>query len=282
MSSLFVASLGNPAPYERTLHSAGHVLLQALAAHLDAPPFQPNYSLQNGLTTEATLRNDQKTRLTLWQSPSLMNRSGPSLVKAYKSWLSQQQFSSLFLPPHRTAAELLNGNLPKLEDVPRLYRPRMRLVLVHDELEVVSARFQVRYGGAERSSRGHRGVMSVVDTLVTAGLLDGFDEANKWRSVIEKAKKKRKQLESAEKGDSGISSTAENSAQEAENGIEAALRRSLSSPVLTRVQIGIGRPGERDPDTVARYVLSEMRGSLYVRVCAHGRTFAQFLESMIV
>src|SRR5271156_4710732 len=35
---LLIASLGNPAPYHSTRHSAGHVLLRALATHLNFPP----------------------------------------------------------------------------------------------------------------------------------------------------------------------------------------------------------------------------------------------------
>ena len=68
---LFVASLGNPAPYHYSRHSAGHVLLEGLRAlSLTSPALQ-----------------SCPAPYTLFRSPALMNVSGPSVARAYSRFL---------------------------------------------------------------------------------------------------------------------------------------------------------------------------------------------------
>lgn len=59
---LFIASVGNPAPYYNTLHSAGHHLVDTLQ-RIGCPH-------------------------TLYKSSSLMNVSGANVIRAYRSFLS--------------------------------------------------------------------------------------------------------------------------------------------------------------------------------------------------
>ena len=260
MSSLFIASIGNPAPYERTLHSAGHILLNALAVHLEAPPFAKDPGLAGGLTTEAYLRNTAKTRLTLWQSPSYMNVSGPALVQAYKAWLTREALSPL-IPPPRSEEGLRSRSVGKeLSDNPQLYRPRLSLALMHDVLDTIPGKFQVRYGGPERSARGHHGVTSVVNKLVDKGFLKKVPELNAGtKGVLEGNQKRIEALD------------------------PAMMKMFLDSPVLMRLQMGIGRAGHkesRDPQSVSEFVLRRMCDSQYTRTCAQGAAVAQFLESV--
>lgn len=260
MSSLFIASIGNPAPYEHTLHSAGHILLGALAAHLEAPTFAKDPGLADGLTSEARSRNSQQTRLTLWQSPSYMNESGPALVQAYKKWLARESLSPLIPPPRSEEDLLAQGVSPGLRDYPYLYRPRLNLVLVHDALDTVPGKFQVRYGGPERSARGHHGVTSVVKTLVQKGFLNEIERLN------------RKERKAAKRNDEGYEVS------------EAETRKLvLESPVLMRLQMGIGRPGgqkNREPWDVSQFVLQQMCTSQFTRTCAQGSAVAQYLQGI--
>ncbi|KAI4143289.1 MAG: hypothetical protein L6R39_004628, partial [Caloplaca ligustica] len=79
---LFVASIGNPAPaYTNTLHSAGHTVLTSLQRWLLNPPFTKSRPHASGLLSASP-------EFTLWQSPTLMNVSGPSVSKAYRAFLS--------------------------------------------------------------------------------------------------------------------------------------------------------------------------------------------------
>lgn len=325
MSALFIASVGNPAPYERTLHSAGHILLKALGKALNAREFTPNPSLRDGLTTEATLRDAANTRVTLWQSPSYMNDSGPAMVGAFKTWLKQQHLDKpALLPAPLSADDIEGGKLADVKNVAGLYRPRLRLVLLHDELEETPARLNMRYGGAERSSRGHRGVLSVVHSLVADGFLEpraekhqsGDAPRKKLKKTIREekakadaaaklaklaAKEAAKEAKLAAKEAAKAAKLTPKSSEEQQPEIEeieeieeikepevpdtpeqAKLRRSFDSPVLTRFQIGIGRPSLRDADVVAKYVLEPMYGSHYVRTCAHGETVAHLLQEVIL
>ncbi|KAJ5693389.1 hypothetical protein N7462_002812 [Penicillium macrosclerotiorum] len=126
---LFIASIGNPKPYLTTRHSAGHILLDAVSPLLHArlaPPSPP----------------PPFSQYTTYRSPSLMNISGPKLVKALRKWLAQT-------PPLTPTT----------------------LVLLHDELEATLGRVRVKRGGPEAASlRGHRGLRSVFDSLHGAGL----------------------------------------------------------------------------------------------------------------
>ncbi|KAK2880183.1 hypothetical protein FQN49_000476 [Arthroderma sp. PD_2] len=164
--AFFIASIGNPGQtYYNTLHSAGHILLRSFAELMNAGPFSPDPYLSNGLTTETYLPKTQ-TRLTLWQSPTYMNTSGPSLAKAYKSWLARENIApGIPVPP-------VGGKKAKGMK-PMTHTRTTNLILLHDELERSYGGLYLRCGGPEMSSRGHNGIKSVVESLVKARLLSG-------------------------------------------------------------------------------------------------------------
>ncbi|KAF7930888.1 hypothetical protein EAE99_004138 [Botrytis elliptica] len=123
---LLICSIGNPAPYTNTLHSAGHTILTLLAPSLSNPPFQKSRSYGNGLLSPGFT-------YTLWKSSSLMNVSGVGVTSA---WTSFQRESS--------SAEC-------------------KLVVIHDELELPAGRINVKPGS--NSPKGHNGLKSIRDTL---------------------------------------------------------------------------------------------------------------------
>ncbi|KAI1842874.1 hypothetical protein JX266_010892 [Neoarthrinium moseri] len=139
---LFVASLGNPAPYQNTRHSAGHVLLKALQSHLNFPALKKSKLHAGGLVSSGS--DVGRPEYTLWQSPSLMNVSGPGLLKAYKQFIADSAGSST------------DGGLPGL-------------VVLHDEMETAPGQLRARSG--HLSARGHNGIKSVQQSLQSAGLL---------------------------------------------------------------------------------------------------------------
>ncbi|GBF63709.1 peptidyl-tRNA hydrolase [Trichophyton mentagrophytes] len=165
-SSFFIASIGNPGQtYYNTLHSAGHILLRSFAELMNAAPFHPDPILGNGLTTETYLPKT-RSRLTLWQSPSYMNTSGPSLARAYKSWLARENLASdIPIPSPDIGKKKARGMQPMV------HVRATNLILLHDELERSYGNLYIRYGGPEMSSRGHNGIKSVVESLVKARLL---------------------------------------------------------------------------------------------------------------
>jgi PTH1 family peptidyl-tRNA hydrolase len=96
--SLLIASIGNPSPYQNTLHSAGHTLLQRLRLLLPTGhPYEP-WSLHKGgllsrpppqINKRFTLtgfKNAAEEYPTLWQSGSFMNVSGPAVKKVWEKW----------------------------------------------------------------------------------------------------------------------------------------------------------------------------------------------------
>ncbi|TVY42644.1 Peptidyl-tRNA hydrolase [Lachnellula occidentalis] len=119
---LLVCSIGNPAPYTNTLHSAGHSVLTSLAASLSYPSFQKSRDYGNGLIS-------QGSEYTLWQSRSMMNISGAGVSAA---WRTFQKHS--------------NGE-------------QVGLVVVHDELELGMGEVKVKDGGA--SAKGHNGLKDI-------------------------------------------------------------------------------------------------------------------------
>ncbi|KAF5873744.1 putative peptidyl-trna hydrolase 2 protein [Botrytis fragariae] len=123
---LLICSIGNPAPYTNTLHSAGHTILSLLAPSLSNPSFQKSRSYGNGLLSSGST-------YTLWKSSSLMNISGVGVTSA---WTSFQRESS--------SAEC-------------------KLVVIHDELELPAGRINVKPGS--NSPKGHNGLKSIRDTL---------------------------------------------------------------------------------------------------------------------
>jgi len=126
---LFIASLGNPPPaYRNTLHSAGHTLLSSLQYHLVYPPFAKSRPHANGLLSHGD-------DFALWQSPNLMNVSGPAVATAWKAFL---------------------------RDLPNEKRTMAKLVVVHDELESPLGKIKVKTGG---SAKGHNGLKSCVSSL---------------------------------------------------------------------------------------------------------------------
>ncbi|ODH13533.1 hypothetical protein ACO22_07160 [Paracoccidioides brasiliensis] len=171
---LFLASIGNPPPrWHKTLHSAGHILLRILSQHLKAPlqPLSP-YSIPSHppprdypgpYTARAQLPNSD-THLTLWQSPTVMNVSGPTLVRAYEKCITN---------PDRQKDNARDESNP----IP------LNLILLHDDLELSPGKLSVRRGGASLSARGHNGVKSVVNSLVKAGMLASTRGAGKEKGT---------------------------------------------------------------------------------------------------
>lgn len=223
---LFIASIGNPAPYTGTRHSAGHVLLDALQA-----PLQERI----GLTSDS---HSGKASIfySLWKSPALMNVSGPPVLRQFKSWLAnrQQVFDTTLAAPAPSSSSTTSTETKAGEEVPaeeeekytkRLYkgpshtpidvstrdltRFRPTLVILHDELEAAPGKIKLRMGGPEQASlRGHRGLISIIDSFRGARLLTPKKEG-------------------------------------------------VSVSVL-RVGIGIGRPVSRERDAVSDYVLGKL------------------------
>lgn len=126
-----VVSLGNPAPFADTLHSAGHLALVAAQKQLQGtqPPFSSARHAKKA--TQASVGPSY----TLLQSPTLMNVSGPWVARAWKDTLADSG-----APP-----------------------AAMGLVLVHDDLEEELGVVKIRKW--ERSHRGHNGVKSVNASL---------------------------------------------------------------------------------------------------------------------
>lgn len=122
---LLVCSIGNPAPYINTLHSAGHTVLTSLAASLSHPPFQKSRAYGNGLLSVGPT-------YTLWQSSSLMNVSGVGVAAAWRQFVK-------------------DGG------------PEARLIVVHDELELGLGEVRVKSGSL--SPRGHNGLKSIKEVL---------------------------------------------------------------------------------------------------------------------
>ena len=128
---LLVASLGNPAPYANTLHSAGHLLLPPLleAFAPSNPPLSAAQGFRSGRASSGPVH-------AFFLPSSSMNVLGPSIASAWRVFLAS-----------------LPSNL----------RSRAKLVLVHDELELALGRVKLRQGGA--SARGHNGVKSVAQAM---------------------------------------------------------------------------------------------------------------------
>jgi peptidyl-tRNA hydrolase, PTH1 family len=118
-----IVSLGNPAPYLDTLHSAGHLALKALQERLsyENPPFTSTGGRGAGLSSVGS-------RYALVQSPAMMNVSGLAVQTAWK----------------RVAA-------PNAQE-------SQILVLVHDDLESKLGEVKLRKWDA--SGKGHNGVKS--------------------------------------------------------------------------------------------------------------------------
>ncbi|OAX82492.1 hypothetical protein ACJ72_03162 [Emergomyces africanus] len=255
---LFLASIGNPPPrWHKTLHSAGHILLRALAHHLDAPleplgpyspPAHPPPRDYPGPYTARTQLPHTRTPLTLWQSPTLMNVSGPTLVRTYEKWCAEKGVAvggRVGLTKTSTAAGGANidiasegsqcepGQKPNEAKLPQKgnnINPKpipLNLILLHDDLELSPGKLSVRRGGASLSARGHNGIKSVVNSLVKAGILTAARGALK---------------------------------RKAGGGVVVGGAGAIDPTrfQLTRIGVGIGRPASREPEEVAEYVLGRM------------------------
>ncbi|KAH6646707.1 peptidyl-tRNA hydrolase [Truncatella angustata] len=146
---LFIASLGNPSPYQATRHSAGHVLLKALQSHLRFPPLKKSKPYANGLISMGA--DVGRPEYVLWQSPSYMNVSGKDLLKAYRQF----------------AKETCGSATGNEEDLPGL-------IVLHDEMETAPAQLKARAGNM--SAKGHNGIKSVQQSLQSAGLIGRLTE----------------------------------------------------------------------------------------------------------
>ncbi|KGO67900.1 Peptidyl-tRNA hydrolase [Penicillium italicum] len=154
---LFIASIGNPAPYHNTRHSAGHLLLDALKPLL-----------------EITLPNTGLYHET-WQSPSLMNVTGPKLVRRLEKWANERANRlERIADVTATRASASTPNIPTQTTYPTT------LIILHDELSIALGKVRVIRGGPEAFSlRGHRGLSSICETLRKKGLYPRSSSANK-------------------------------------------------------------------------------------------------------
>lgn len=165
---LFIASIGNKGPYRSTRHSAGHVLLDAVKPLLPAkiPFISPT-------------KPGQPAFYQTWYSPSFMNESGPKLTRQLDGWLSMQRetFNQIVQRGELQMVPSNDGfvqwaNDPRGIDPRELKQFRPTLVILHDELEAPLGQLKIRRGGPQQASlRGHRGLISVMESLRGKGLL---------------------------------------------------------------------------------------------------------------
>jgi PTH1 family peptidyl-tRNA hydrolase len=132
MPTIYVISLGNPAPHTSTLHSAGHLVLKSLIAS-GAISGQPAFS-NAPFGKKKSIPASVGPRFTFLQCPTFMNVSGGFVSRVWKD-------------------DILAKTLPT----------NAGIVLVHDDLEVDIGTVKIREWG--RSARGHNGVKSVHEKL---------------------------------------------------------------------------------------------------------------------
>lgn len=125
-----VVSLGNPPPIGESLHSAGHVAVQALQRKLRQDLNQPEFASER--FGKKAVQASTSSKYTLLQSPTYMNVSGPWVGRAW--------------------AEVHSDVTSREPDRP------VALVVVHDELEEDMCVVKIRKW--ERSHRGHNGLKS--------------------------------------------------------------------------------------------------------------------------
>ncbi|KAF2434759.1 peptidyl-tRNA hydrolase [Tothia fuscella] len=147
---LLICSIGNPtATYAKTLHSAGHVAVQALRLHQNQfkaqnfSPWKPHLSGQISTPEDVRKFNWKGFEMapsdsdrTLWMSGSLMNISGPAVKKVWQWW--------------RASTETRNA--------------KGRLIIVHDELEKEIGQYLVKTN-PKSSAKGHNGIKSIQSSL---------------------------------------------------------------------------------------------------------------------
>ncbi|KAJ9299371.1 hypothetical protein DTO271G3_2993 [Paecilomyces variotii] len=178
---LFIASIGNKGPYRTTRHSAGHILLDAVKPLL--PTKIPFIS---------PLKPGQPAFYQTWTSPSFMNESGPKLTRQLDVWLSTQReiFNQIVRRDEHEPLQIFPGAESSWKNHPQGVNPRElrqfqpTLVILHDELEAPLGRLKVRRGGPQQASlRGHRGLISIMESLRGKGLLRPSSNQSKGDDV---------------------------------------------------------------------------------------------------
>ncbi|KAK6534835.1 hypothetical protein TWF281_006135 [Arthrobotrys megalospora] len=124
--SLLLCAIGNPGPLLTTRHSAAHILLPHLTTTTSLTPSRPH----GGPTAPGPSGTTYTT--LLFQSPSYMNLSGPTISKAWKLFKSSPS------------------------------NPNPTLIILHDELEKPIGKVKYKKDG---SPGGHNGLSSIRDSL---------------------------------------------------------------------------------------------------------------------
>ncbi|CAK7262860.1 hypothetical protein SEPCBS119000_000202 [Sporothrix epigloea] len=167
VSHVLILSLGNPGAYINTLHSAGHIALEALRRELALPPFAKSRALggKTALTTTTTgpvttIKGGSVARYTMMQSPTLMNVSGPWVARVWRDALKTQSSggsgstSTSSDSESRVAAGAAAGTNVE----------QLGLILVHDDLEEAMGVLKTRPWTS--SHRGHNGLKSTNASLL--------------------------------------------------------------------------------------------------------------------
>lgn len=157
------------------------------------------------------------------------------MLRQLKSWLTdRRKYFDTLIPNHNhnnnTAPGQSSNDMQLLKSASsepitvdtRVLAQRFRptLVILHDELEAKPGQIKIRRGGPQQASlRGHKGLISIMESLRGAGLLSSPSPST--TSTTTGAK-------------------------------------SATSMAILRVGIGIGRPTGRERNAVADYVLSKM------------------------
>lgn len=126
-----IVSLGNPAPYQESRHSAGHIALITLQQRLGRT--QPAFKSEK-VGKQRTQASFGPKHILL-QSPTQMNVTGPWLARAYKDVLAREGLSP----------------------------SEAYLIVIHDEMESDVGALKLREWN--HSSRGHNGVKSIQNAL---------------------------------------------------------------------------------------------------------------------
>ncbi|CAK7244217.1 MAG: hypothetical protein STHCBS139747_005752 [Sporothrix thermara] len=159
VSHILILSLGNPGSYVNTLHSAGHVALEALRRELMLPPFAKSRVLGGKAalttaTTEGGAGAGGGARYTIMQSPTLMNVSGPWVARVWRDALKA----------HGAQGGLSGSGAVDADGAPVPAIDQLGLILVHDDLEEAMGVLKVRPW--TRSHRGHNGLKSTNTSLL--------------------------------------------------------------------------------------------------------------------
>ncbi|EED18258.1 peptidyl-tRNA hydrolase, putative [Talaromyces stipitatus ATCC 10500] len=163
--------------------SSRHLLLDAI---------QPYLHERVGLSSAGTTAKSSKSIFySTWKSPSLMNVSGPPVLRQFKTWLADRRkyFDSLSThsPEQNMQLRLLKSSSESITIDTRGLTQRFRptLVILHDELEARPGQIKIRREGPQQASvRGHKGLISIMESLRGAGLLSSSSSASKKSMAI--------------------------------------------------------------------------------------------------